>query len=89
MVQKKMVDATFYEQIVGRLRYLALTRPNIMHTISLISRYMENSTEVHLLVVRKIYCYIKGIVDFGILYKNGGNSNNDYAGDIGDRKSTS
>ena len=56
---------------------------------------MENPTDAHLLAAKRILCYVKGTADFGILYKNNGNSsliefsNNDYAGDIDDRKSTS
>ena len=66
-----------------------------MHAVSLISRYMENPTEAHLLAAKRILRYVKDTVDFGILYKNDGNSNligfsnSDYAGDIDDRKSTS
>ena len=91
----KRVDATLYRQIVGSLMYLTSTIPDIMHAISLISRYMENPTEAHLLAGKRIFRYVKGTADFGILYKNGENSNligflnNDYAGDIDDRKSTS
>ncbi|PKA55902.1 Retrovirus-related Pol polyprotein from transposon TNT 1-94 [Apostasia shenzhenica] len=56
---------------------------------------MENPTEVHLLAAKRIFRYLKGTTDFGIFYKNGGDSSligfsdNDYAGDIDDRKSTS
>ncbi|XP_031256145.1 secreted RxLR effector protein 161-like [Pistacia vera] len=91
----KKVDATFYKKIVGNLMYLTSIRPYIMHAISLISRYNESPTEIHLLAVKRIFCYLKGIADFRILYKNGGESSligfsdNDYARDIDDRKSTS
>lgn len=91
----KKVDAALNKQIVGRLMYLTSTRPDIMDAVSLISRYMENPTEVHLLIAKRIFRYLKGIADFGILYKNGGQSsligfsNSDYAGDLDDRKSTS
>ena len=75
--------------------YLTSTRPDIMHVVSLISRYMENPSEAHLLTAKRIFRYVKGTADFGILYKNSENSNlirfsdSDYAGDIDDRKSTS
>lgn len=70
----RKVDATLYKQIVGCLMYLTSTRPDIMHAVSLISRYMENPTEVHLLAAKRIFRYLKGTADFGILYKNGGES---------------
>ncbi|RVW73046.1 Retrovirus-related Pol polyprotein from transposon RE1 [Vitis vinifera] len=81
----KRVDSTLYKQIVGSLMYLTSTRPDIMHIVNLIGRYMENPTEVHLLAAKRIFYYLKGTVDFGILYKRGekssliGFSNSDYA----------
>jgi hypothetical protein len=91
----KKVSSTLYKQIVGSLMYLTSTRPDIMHAVSLISRYMENPTEQHLLAAKRIFRYLKGTSDFGILYKKGarenlyGFSDSDYAGDQDDRKSTS
>lgn len=91
----KKVDVTLYKQIVRSLMYLTSTRPDIMHAVSLISRYVENPTEIHLLVAKRMFRYLKGTTDFGIWYKSGsdssliGFSDSDYAGDIDDRKSTS
>lgn len=91
----KKVDPTLYKQIVGSLMYLTSTRPDIMYAVSLISRYMENPTEVHLLAAKRIFRYLKGTADFGIWYKKVGDSSlfgfsdSDYAGDLDDRKSTS
>ena len=65
----KRVDSTLYKQIVGSLMYLTSTRPDIMHAVNLISRYMENPTEVHLLAAKRIFRYLKGTVDFGIYTK--------------------
>lgn len=66
-----------------------------MFAVSLISRYMEHPTKVHLQATRKILRYLKGTVDYGVFYKKGRNeelvayTNSDYAGDLDDRKSTS
>lgn len=59
-IKIKKINATFYKQIVESLMYLTSTRPNIMHGISLISRYMENPTENHLLAAKMIFRYLKG-----------------------------
>ena len=50
----KKVDNTNYKQIVGSLMYLTATRLDIMYSVSLISRYMENPTEMHLLAAKRI-----------------------------------
>lgn len=90
----KKINVTLYKQMVGSLMYLTSTRPDIMYGASLISRYMENPTENHLCVVKRIFCYLKGTVDFGIFYAAKTTekliefSNSDFAGDLNDRKST-
>eukprot|EP00253_Pinus_taeda_P030259 PITA_30259 len=43
----KDFDPSLYKSIVGSLMYLTATRPNIMHTVSLISRFMERPKEAH------------------------------------------
>ena len=35
----KKINATFYKQMVESLMYITSTRPDIMHGVSLISRY--------------------------------------------------
>ena len=91
----KKVDSTLYKQIVGSLMYLTATRPDIMYSVNLISRYMENPTEMHLLTAKKILRYLQGTKDFGLFYKKGekmelvGFTDSDYAGDQDDRRSTS
>lgn len=89
------VDKTHFKQIVGSLMYLTATRPDVMFVVGLISRYMENPTELHLQVAKRVLRYLKGTLDFGIFYKKGGidelvaYTDSDYAGDLEDRKSTS
>ena len=61
----KKVDDTLYKQIVGSLMYLTATRPDIMHTVSVISRYMECPTEIHLLAAKRICRYLQGTKEFG------------------------
>ncbi|GKV32209.1 hypothetical protein SLEP1_g40826 [Rubroshorea leprosula] len=91
----KSVDSKLYKQIVGSLMYLTATRLDIMHGVSLISRYMEHPKELHLQTAKRILRYLCGTVDFGLLYKKGdqidlaGFTDSDYAGDLDDRKSTS
>ena len=88
------VNKTYYKQIVGSLMYLTATRPDMMFVVSLISRYMENPTELHLQAAKRVLRYLKGITGFEIFYKKGGVdelvacSDSGYTGDLEDRKST-
>ncbi|KAI5339872.1 hypothetical protein L3X38_019145 [Prunus dulcis] len=74
--------------------YLTSTRANIMHVVSLISHFMENSIELYLAAAKRIFRYLKGTIDFGVFYKKEASGffgfvNSDYAGDQDDRRSTS
>ncbi|GKV03282.1 hypothetical protein SLEP1_g15614 [Rubroshorea leprosula] len=94
-LEAKKVNSTLYKQMVGSLMYLTATRPDIMHVVSLISRYMESPKEMHLLVAKRILRYLKGTAKYGLFYKNGeksdmfGFADSDFARDLDDRKSTS
>jgi hypothetical protein len=85
---------TLYKQKMGSLMYLTATRPDIMHAVSVISRYMECSTKIYLLAAKRIFWYLQGIKECGLFYKKGeksdlfGFTDNDYAGVSDDRKST-
>jgi hypothetical protein len=89
------INNTQYMQMVGTLMYLTSTRPDIMFVVNLLSRYLAHLTELHLQAVKRVLRYIKGTLSYGIFYKQSGNTellaytNNDYAGDLEDRKSTS
>lgn len=89
------VDAIFYKQIVGSLMYLTTTRPDLMYSVSLISIYMTQPTELHLMAAKRVLRYVKGTLNFGVFYKKEGNKDlaaftySDYAGCLEDRKSTS
>ena len=67
------VDSTFYKKIVGSLMYLTATRPDVMFVVSLISRFVDCPTELHLQSAKRILRYLKGTIDFGVFYKKGGN----------------
>ncbi|KAF7112891.1 hypothetical protein RHSIM_RhsimUnG0182300 [Rhododendron simsii] len=67
----KMVDNMLFKQIVGSLMYLTATRPDIMHAVSVLSRYMERPTEFHLLAAKRVFRYLQGTKEFGLFYKKG------------------
>lgn len=89
-----VLNTTLYKQIIGSLMYLTVTRPDLTFAVGLASRFMENPTEAHFQVVKRIFRYVKNTMELGIMYKRGGNSelqvytDSDYAGDLDDRRST-
>ncbi|GKV53318.1 hypothetical protein SLEP1_g59850, partial [Rubroshorea leprosula] len=91
----RFVDNKLYKQIVGSLMYLTTTRPDILLGVSLISRYLEHPKELHLQTAKRIFRYLCGTADSRLFYKKGDQTdrtdfaNNDYAGDLDDRKNTS
>lgn len=92
----KKVNATDYKSLVGCLRYLVHTRPDISYAVGIVSRYMEQPTVLHLDAVKRILRYIRGTIHYGLVYSKGsgnhlltGFSDSDLAGHVDDRKSTS
>ena len=90
------VDKTKYRSIIGSLRYLVNTQPNIAYAVGIVSRYMEEPRGSHWAAVKKILRYLAGTVHYGVVYKRLGTadslvgySDSDLAGDVDDRKSTS
>ncbi|KAG6500514.1 hypothetical protein ZIOFF_040360 [Zingiber officinale] len=90
------VDATEYRRIIGCLRYLLYTRPDLSYSVRMASRYMERPTIMHHKVVKQILRYLKGTIYFGLAYIKGPQeidvfcySDSDLAGDLDGRKNTS
>ena len=48
------VDSTNYRSIVGSLRYLVNTHPDLAYSVGYVSRFMEASREEHLVAVKRI-----------------------------------
>jgi hypothetical protein len=92
------VDSTMFRQMVGSLRYLCNSRPDICYSVSVISKFMHDPRKPHLVAAKRIFRYIKGTVDFGLLFPIGrsseacefiGYSDSDWCGDLTDRRNTS
>jgi hypothetical protein len=67
-----LVDIRMYRQMVSSLIYLTLTRPDITYVVGVASRHMQNPKKPHLEAVKKILRYVKGTLDYGILYHKDG-----------------
>ncbi|CAL1410462.1 unnamed protein product [Linum trigynum] len=88
------VNSTEFRSLVGSLRYLTCTRPDILYAVGLVSRYMEAPTISQWNAGKRILRYIKGTIDHGLFYTKSvnfklvGYCDSDWAGDMDDRKST-
>ncbi|KAF2325353.1 hypothetical protein GH714_027021 [Hevea brasiliensis] len=71
------------------------TRPDILHAVSVLSRFLHCASELHLKAAKRVLRYVKGTVDHGILFQQNqdfqflGFSDSDWAGSYDDMKSTS
>jgi hypothetical protein len=90
----KEEDGTLYRQLVGSLNYLTTTRTYIAYSVRILSRFMAKPSESHWKVAKKVLCYLKGTIHFGIMYTDEfdvdltGFSDSDWAGNPDDRRST-
>nr|GEW70746.1 hypothetical protein [Tanacetum cinerariifolium] len=67
-----------YQQVVGSLQYVTISRPDIVFAVNKVCQYMHALTENHWSVVKRILCYLHGTVEHDA----------EWAGDSDDRRST-
>ncbi|CAL8174271.1 unnamed protein product [Prunus armeniaca] len=79
-----------YQRLVGRLIYLANTRPNIAYVVSVVSQFMHSPSVSH-----RILRYLKSAPGKGLMFSKNrdlevvGYTNADWASSITNRRSTS
>jgi len=90
------VDPTHYRRLVGSLRYLVHTRPDLAFAVGYVSRFMERPMVEHLQAIKRILRYMVGTLDYGLHYKCAsgamrfiGYCDNNLAGDVDTSKRTS
>ena len=72
---------------------IVCTWPDIAHAVGVVSRYMSNQRKQHWEAVKWIPRYLKGIVELALRFKQSdlgllGHVDDDMAGDVDGRKST-
>lgn len=71
------------------------TRPKIANVVGIVARFQVDPKENHLAIVKRIFRYLKGTMEYGLWYGKSNDfklqsyTNADWARDIDDRKSTS
>ncbi|KAH7282043.1 hypothetical protein KP509_35G009500 [Ceratopteris richardii] len=87
-------DAILYQQAVGCLIYLCITRPDIQFAVSQTSRFVHCPRVKHWQVVKRIFHYLSGTRLLGLFYPKGGSDlhaffDSDWIGCYDTRVSTS
>ena len=64
----KSVDVKLYRNMIGSLLYLTASRPDIMCSICLCTRFQSCPKESHLIAIKRIFRYLLGTIDLGLWY---------------------
>src|SRR5947207_13167479 len=90
----KPVDQKVYRSMIGSLLYLCASRPDIMLSVCMCTRFQAAPKECHLVAVKRILRYLIHTPTLCLWFPKGssfdllGYSDSDYAGCKVDRKST-
>ena len=59
-----------YREAIGSLLYLAtVRRPDISFIVNKLSKYLSNHDSSHWRAVKRVFAYLKGTMNVGILYR--------------------
>jgi hypothetical protein len=61
-------DPTTYRRLVGKLVYLAITRPDLSYFVQLLTQFMDSPRKPHLDAAHKVLRYIKSSLGQGIFF---------------------
>lgn len=85
-----------YPEAIGSLLYCSgATRPDIAHSLSVLSKYSKSPRKAHWEATKRVMRYLKGTIDCGLMYKKVEDprllcyTDADWAGDQESRRSTS
>ncbi|GKF27835.1 uncharacterized mitochondrial protein-like protein [Tanacetum coccineum] len=71
----EFADPSYYRSLVEGLNYLTNTRPDIMFSVSVLSRYLHMPTMHHLGVATRVLRYVAETYDFRIWYSRAADFN--------------
>ena len=66
-------DPGRYRQLVGKLNYLTITRPDVSFLVN-VSQFLQSPCDSHWDVAVRILRYVKGTPGQGVLYENRGHT---------------
>ncbi|GKC82031.1 retrovirus-related pol polyprotein from transposon TNT 1-94 [Tanacetum coccineum] len=66
----KVIDPSYYRGMIGTLLYLTANRPDLQFAFCMCARYQAWPIEKHLHAVKRIFRYLRGIVNQGLWHPN-------------------
>ena len=81
--------------MIGGLLYLTHTRLDIENAVGIIARFQANPKEAHFAIIKRIFSFLKGTLEFGLWYDRYNDftlyayTDVNWAGSMDDKKSTS
>nr|GEX44481.1 ribonuclease H-like domain-containing protein [Tanacetum cinerariifolium] len=61
-----VTDPTLYRSLVGSLRYLTFTRPDLAYAVQQLCLYMHDPREPHHNAMKRVIRYLRGTTDLGL-----------------------
>ena len=92
--KQEMAKIPFMECIESVMHLTHLTRPDIAYAVGQVSRYSQSPGQDYWKALTRILAYLRKTLNYGLLFWGGddelyGYCDADYAGDLGNRRSTS
>jgi hypothetical protein len=62
------VDQRTYRSMISSLLYITTSCPDIMQVVGMVGHYQSSPKQSHLVAVKSIFKYLKGIMTYGLWY---------------------
>ena len=86
------IEVGSYQRLIGKLLYLAHTRPDISYPVNVLTQFMHSPQRSHYQAALRVLSYLKGTVGLGLTFKKSGKldlliyMDSDFGGSLIDRR---